>query len=229
MSNIESSTCGDGNPTLAEAFARSCNTSFILASQSLSHNQLADVASRFGFGASQSIPLAVTPSVFSETTDAAQLAMSAIGQYSDQVTPLEMAEIAQTIANGGQMMAPYLVSQVVDADLAVQSETNPTVLRTPISANIATQLTEMMKGVVNQPYGTGTSMALDGISVAAKTGTAETGTNGRANAWAVGFAPADDPQIAFAVLVEGDDTDPAPHGGTVAGPIARALLEAGIQ
>ncbi|MCW1065397.1 penicillin-binding transpeptidase domain-containing protein, partial [Streptococcus anginosus] len=53
--------------------------------------------------------------------------------------------------------------------------------------------------------------------------------NGHANAWAVGFAPADDPQIAFAVLVEGDDTDPAPHGGTVAGPIARALLEAGIQ
>lgn len=229
VSNIESSTCGDGNPTLAEAFARSCNTSFILASQSLSHDQLADVASRFGFGASQSIPLAVTPSVFPETTDAAQLAMSAIGQYSVQVTPLEMAEIAQTIANGGQMMAPYLVSQVVDADLAVQSETNPTVLHTPISADIATQLTEMMKGVVNQPYGTGTSMALDGISVAAKTGTAETGTNGRANAWAVGFAPADDPQIAFAVLVEGDDTDPAPHGGTVAGPIARALLEAGIQ
>ena len=87
-----------------------------------------------------------------------------------------------------------------------------------------------MRAVVDEPYGSGTPMAIDGVAVAAKTGTAELGDgSGRANAWAVGFAPADDPQIAFAVVVEGDDAQPVPHGGTVAGPIARALLEAGLK
>lgn len=229
VSNIESATCGNGTPTLAEAFARSCNTTFLLASQSLTHADLADVASRFGFGESFSIPLAVTPSVFPETTDAAQLAMSSIGQFSVQATPMQMAMIAQAIANDGTMMTPYLISEVVDADLAVQSQTRPKVAGTPVSADIANEITAMMTGVVSQPYGTGTSMALGGISVAAKTGTAETGIDGKANAWAVGFAPAEDPQIAFAVLVEGDDAHPVPHGGDVAGPIARALLEAGIR
>lgn len=87
----------------------------------------------------------------------------------------------------------------------------------------------MMQAVVSSPYGTGTTMALPNVAVAAKTGTAETGKGDRANAWAIGFAPADKPQIAFAVLVEGDDADPTPHGGDVAGPIARAVLEAGLK
>ena len=230
ISNVESVSCGDGKPTLAEAFARSCNTTFVLASQDLTHADLADVAESFGFGQQIDIPLEVTPSVFPAETDASQLAMSAIGQYSVQVTPLQMALVAQAIANGGTMMHPYLVKDVVDADLQVRSSTDPSELGTPISSDIASQMTELMKGVVSQPYGTGTSMAIEGVDVAAKTGTAELGDgSGRANAWAVGFAPAEDPQIAFAVIVEGDDTDPAPHGGTVAGPIARALLEAGLK
>lgn len=230
ISNIESTTCGDGKPTLTEAFARSCNTTFVLASEHLTHDELADVATRFGFGSELSIPLEVTPSQFPDETDAAQLAMSAIGQYNVQVTPLQMAMIAQTVANGGTMMTPYLVDQVVDADLQVQSTTTPKELATPISSDIASQLTQMMRAVVEEPYGSGTSMAISGVQVAAKTGTAELGDgSGRANAWAVGFAPADDPQIAFAVIVEGDDSQPVPHGGTVAGPIARALLEAGLK
>lgn len=230
ISNIESTTCGDGKPTLTEAFARSCNTTFVLASEKLTHAELADVAQRFGFGSDLSIPLRVTPSQFPDSTDAAQLAMSAIGQYDVQVTPLQMAMIAQTVADGGKMMKPYLVSQVVDADLQVQSTTSPETLSTPISSDIASKLTQMMRAVVEQPYGSGTSMAIPGVQVAAKTGTAEVGDgSGHANAWAVGFAPANDPQIAFAVIVEGDDTQPVPHGGIVAGPIARALLEAGLK
>lgn len=229
VSNIESQTCGNGTPTLAEAFARSCNTTFVLASQGLSHEDLAEVADRFGFGSAESIPLAITPSVFPEQTDAAQLAMSSIGQFSVQATPMQMARVAQAIANKGVLMRPYLISQVVDADLVVQSETSPASSGQAVSPEVARAITEMMKGVVSQPYGTGGTMALDDVQVAAKTGTAETGVDGRANAWAVGFAPADDPQIAFAVLVEGDEEDPAPHGGEVAGPIARSLLEAGLR
>lgn len=229
VSNIDSATCGDGNPTLEEAFARSCNTTFLIASQSLTHDQLSGVAKRFGFGTASAIPLSVAPSVFPDQTDPAQLAMSSIGQFSVQVTPLQMAQIAQAIGNDGTMMMPYLIDRIVDADLQVQSETTPKASSTPISADVANQLTEMMKSVVSAPYGSGTSMAIDGVSVAAKTGTAETGVDGFANAWAVGFAPADDPQIAFAVIVEGDESDPTPHGGVVAGPIARALLEAGVK
>ena len=229
VSNIESSTCGDGNPTLTEAFARSCNTTFVLASEQLTNQQLTDVTNRFGFGRESQIPLSVTPSVFPADADAAQLAMSSIGQYTVQTTPLQMAQVAQTIANEGQMMTPFLINSIVDADNQVVRTTTPTDGGHPISAETASKLRAMMEAVVSQPYGTGTTMALPNVSVAAKTGTAETGDGDRANAWAIGFAPADNPQIAFAVLVEGDDTNPTPHGGDVAGPIARAVLEAGLR
>ena len=229
VSNIESSTCGDGNPTLTEAFARSCNTTFVLASEQLTNQQLLDVTNRFGFGRESQIPLTVTPSVFPADADAAQLAMSSIGQYTVQTTPLQMAQVAQAIANDGQMMTPYLIGSIVDADNQVVRTTTPTDAGRPISSETASKLRAMMEAVVSQPYGTGTTMALPNVSVAAKTGTAETGEGDRANAWAVGFAPADNPRIAFAVLVEGDDTNPTPHGGDVAGPIARAVLEAGLK
>jgi len=229
VSNIESSTCGDGEPTLTEAFARSCNTTFVLASEQLTNQQLLDVTNRFGFGRESQIPLTVTPSVFPADADAAQLAMSSIGQYTVQTTPLQMAQVAQTIANDGQMMTPYLIGSIVDADNQVVRTTTPTDAGRPISSETASKLRAMMEAVVSQPYGTGTTMALPNVSVAAKTGTAETGEGDRANAWAVGFAPADNPRIAFAVLVEGDDTNPTPHGGDVAGPIARAVLEAGLK
>ena len=229
VSNIESSTCGDGNPTLTEAFARSCNTTFVLASEKLTTQQLTDVTKRFGFGHEQEIPLTVIPSVFPSDADSAQLAMSSIGQYTVQATPMQMAQVAQTIANGGQMMSPYLIKQIVDADNQTIRKTKATEAGRPISADTASKVTGMMQAVVSQPYGSGTPMALPNVSVAAKTGTAETGDGDRANAWAIGFAPADNPQIAFAVIVEGDETNPTPHGGDVAGPVAKAVLEAGLQ
>ena len=229
VSNIESSTCGDGKPTLTEAFARSCNTTFVLASEKLTTQQLTDVTKRFGFGHEQEIPLTVIPSVFPSDADSAQLAMSSIGQYTVQATPMQMAQVAQTIANGGQMMSPYLIKQIVDADNQTIRKTKATEAGRPISADTASKVTGMMQAVVSQPYGSGTPMALPNVSVAAKTGTAETGDGDRANAWAIGFAPADNPQIAFAVIVEGDETNPTPHGGDVAGPVAKAVLEAGLQ
>ena len=201
----------------------------MLASEQLTSQQLIDVTNRFGFGRESQIPLAVTPSVFPSDADPAQLAMSSIGQYTVQTTPLQMAQIAQTVANQGQMMTPYLIDSIVDADNQVVRTNSPTDGGRPISTETASKLRTMMEAVVSQPYGTGNTMALPNVAVAAKTGTAETGEGNRANAWAIGFAPADNPQIAFAVLVEGDDTNPTPHGGDVAGPIARAVLEAGLK
>ncbi len=224
--NIDQVPCGSGKVTLTEAFARSCNTTFALASEKMAANQLSTVASRFGFGEPLSIPLNVTPSSVPEEMDKAQLALSSIGQYDVKVTPLQMAMIAQAIGNGGEMMKPYLVGQILDAANQVQSETKPSSMGKPVSSTVARDLTGMMKAVVDEPYGTGQSMALAGVSVAAKTGTAEAGDF--TNAWAVAFAPADDPKIAVAVVVEGDESDPYPHGGDVAGPIVRSMLEGGL-
>ena len=229
IANDSHAACGNGMPTLAEAFARSCNTTFVLASQQLSHDDLADIASRFGFGTARDIPLYVTPSTFPASTDASQLALSSIGQYDVRVTPMQMAQVAQTIANGGEGMHPYVIDQVVDADLQTQSTTRPQSLGQIISKDTASVMTSLMDGVVSAPYGTAQSMAIDGVPIAAKTGTAQVGDTGYTNAWVVGFAPANDPQIAFAVVVEGDETDPAPYGSVAAGPIARALILAGLQ
>ncbi|MDO4259298.1 MAG: penicillin-binding transpeptidase domain-containing protein [Actinomycetaceae bacterium] len=229
VSNIESSECGSGNPTLKEAFARSCNTTFVLAADKLSHEDLADASSKFGFGSTLDIPLPVTPSSFPAETDPAQRAMASIGQYDVRTTPLQMAMVAQAIANKGELLTPYLVAEVVDSDLQTRSSATPVPRGRAVSAETAQTLTDMMRATVDEPYGTANSLQIDGIPVAAKTGTAETGVNGQANAWVMGFAPADDPQIAFAVVVEGDESDPVPHGGTVAGPIARAIVEAGVK
>ena len=226
VSNIESAECGNGNPSFAEAFARSCNTTFIIQSQQLTNADLTDVGSRFGFGREMVIPMRVTESVIPTDMDASQLAMASIGQYDVQVTPLEMAMVAQAVANGGELMNPYLVAAVVDSDLQRHATTTPASMGEATTPEVAATMKDLMVGVTSQPYGTGQTMALPGISVAAKTGTAEVGD--MANAWTIGFAPADDPKIAFAVVVEGDENDPVPHGGDVAGPIARSMLEVGL-
>lgn len=232
MYNNEDAECGSGEVSLTEAFARSCNTTFAIASEKLPARAMQDVTARFGFGDGISIPLSVTPSSFPEEPSPAELAMSAIGQFDVKVTPLQMAMVTQAVANGGAMMQPYLVDTIRDADNRVRSQTEPSVLSNPLTAEQASSINAMMRAVVDQPFGTGQSMAIDGVSVAAKTGTAETQTADgqvRANAWAVGFAPAEDPQIVVSVIVEGDDNDPIPHGGDVAGPIARTLMERGLN
>lgn len=230
VSNIENSECGDGNPTFSEAFARSCNTPFIELSQKITAKELSSVAERFGFGRELTIPLTVTPSFFPEDMDVAQTALASIGQYSVQATPLQMAMVAQGIAARGTIKRPYLIESIVDADLQIQDETQPREYATVSSPEITGQIAEMMREAVAAPYGTATALDIPGIPVAAKTGTAEAGANGeRTNAWAIGFAPYNDPKLAFAVLVEGDEQTPVVYGGQTAAPIARALMEVALQ
>ncbi|WP_099332802.1 peptidoglycan D,D-transpeptidase FtsI family protein [Actinomyces minihominis] len=229
VSNIDQSECGNGHPTFTEAFARSCNTAFIIESQKLAPDALAKMAERFGFGQTLNIPLTVTPSTFPTDMDAAQTAMSSIGQFEVQTTPMQMAMVAQAIANGGEMMYPYLVESIVDADNKVRSTTSARTFANPISKEIASEIGQMMVATVNEPYGTAQSAALPGIQVAAKTGTAEVGDGTRANAWTVAYAPADDPQLVVAVIVEGTEERPIAHGGAVAAPMSRVLLEVGLR
>lgn len=231
LSNIGNSTCDNGHPPLRRAFALSCNTPFATAGMNLGQDQLQKVAESFGFNKGFTMPLAVTASAFpqrdgphAEVLAPPQLAYSAIGQYNVQVTPMQMAMVAQTIANGGTQMRPYLVARELDSQLNPTSTTSPKRLGESLSASVAQQLTEMMKDVVRE--GTGKKAQIMGIEVAGKTGTAEVGDTGRADGWFVGFAPATDPTIAFAVVVEGDQNGvKALHGADVA-PIARAMIEA---
>ena len=228
VSNINMSECGSGMVTLTEAFARSCNTPFVMAPAELKTGALKDMATRFGFDQELNIPLKVTPSTFPAEMDAAQTAMSAIGQFEVQVTPMQMAMVVQTIANDGTMMRPHLVESIVDADNRVRATTKPEKLHEPIKPHLAQEMTDMMVAAVEEPYGTATALRLDGLRVAAKTGTAEVGDGSRSNGWIVGFAPADNPQVVFSIVLE--STDAAPNlSGADAGQVARELLGVSIK
>lgn len=211
--------------TLTYALQVSCNTPFSALAMEFGEEALAEQAEAFGFGAQLSIPLEVTPSVFPTGMNDAQVAMSAIGQYDVRVSPLQMAMVSAAIANDGVLMEPYLISTERGPNLQVTSTTEPTEMGEPMSASTAAQLRQMMVAVVEN--GTGTAGQIPGVSVAGKTGTAESGTDAPQHAWFTAFAPAEDPQVAVAVVVEhgGAQGDEA-TGGRTAAPIAAAVMEA---
>ena len=138
--------------------------------------------------------------------------------------------VAAGVANGGSVMKPYLVAEEQAPDLSSLKITEPEQLSRAVSPEVASELTDMMVGVVEQPYGTGGNAAIPGVTVAGKTGTAQDGSQRPPHVWFMAFAPAENPQVAVAVLVEnggrlGNDAT----GGAVAAPIARAVMEAVLQ
>ena len=140
------------------------------------------------------------------------------------------AVIAATVANGGLRMEPHLVASLQGPDYSDLSTTKPASVEQAMSSDVAATLTRMMieaekhaeLGIVNG--------SLPGVQIASKTGTAEHGDGLPPNAWYIGFAPADDPKIAIAVIVEdGGDRGQSATGASVAAPIARAVLAAGLE
>ena len=145
----------------------------------------------------------------------------AFGQWTMQVTPLQMAMVASTVANGGVVPKPYLVQKIVSNEGSTIRTTRPSNLGRAIKPQTAQELNQMMVAVVQG--GTGTAAAIPGIQVAGKTGTAETGVDRVYTAWFVAFAPADNPQVAIAVVLEKQANG---FGGVVAAPIAKQVMEA---
>ena len=229
LPNFEGGTCGPTDEvSLADSIRVSCNTSMAWLAGRLGAGALNEQAGKFGFGQSVEVPMSVTPSVYPSDPDPAQLALTGIGQFEVRVTPMQVAMISAAIANEGVQMNPFLVESARDSDLDIIDETDPFEFATPISQDTASALSEMMVNVVSD--GSGSAAAIPGVQVAGKTGTAEFGTEGAAHAWFTGFAPADDPQIAMAVVVESASGDwTGESGGRVAAPIGRAVLEAGIN
>jgi peptidoglycan glycosyltransferase len=143
----------------------------------------------------------------------------AFGQERLLATPLQMAMVAATVANGGREMRPYVVDHVTDPGGTTISTTHPQELARPIGHHVAQDLTTMMEAVVTG--GTGTAAQIPGIRVAGKTGTAETGGT-KNTTWFIAFAPADAPRVAVAVVLENQTG----YGGTTAAPIAKTIMQA---
>ncbi len=238
IENAHDESCGG---TFEETFAESCNTVFAPLGVEVGEEKLVETAEKFGFNQEPTLYNAEAteaadpqpmdmPTTFDET--GTELSVSAIGQGTVLATPLGMASVAQTIANGGQRSPTSIVT-----DPALQSGAEPVQVTSKENARV---MTSLMEAVVD--YGTGTSAALPGIQVAGKTGTAElgpkpnqppTGPRRRArspdpeqivDAWFIAFAPAKKPKLAIAVTVADADGD----GGEIAAPIAQDILAAGL-
>ncbi|HYO40975.1 MAG TPA: penicillin-binding transpeptidase domain-containing protein, partial [Nocardioidaceae bacterium] len=208
----------------------SCNVSFGDIGMRLGADALRAQAEKFGFGQTylNDLPGQVR-SRFPADPDEPQTALSAIGQYDVAATPLQMAMVVGGIANGGTVMRPYLVDEVRAPDLSVLDKARPEAYRSnAVSASVARQLTTMMVSVVDR--GTATPAQIPGIEVAGKTGTAQSSPQRPPYAWFVSFAPADNPQVAVAVLVEDAGVERnAISGSGLAAPIAKQVMQAVID
>ena len=150
------------------------------------------------------------------------LAECGFGQGALAVTPLQMALVTATLAHQGQFMRPYLVQEIRNPDGKKLFEHQPEKWTQAVSSQTADQVSAMMQAVM-KPGGTGSHLRLPGVTLAGKTGTAQN-PHGRTHAWFVAFAPAAAPQVAVAVIVENGGV-----GGQVAGPIARAAIQAALK
>jgi peptidoglycan glycosyltransferase len=220
-----------GPITLTKALTNSVNTVWATVGEDLGRGTLFKYMRRYGFYRKPLIDLPADEKRASgvygrngellRPSDAVDLGRVSIGQERLQVTPLQMALVAAGVANGGSLMRPTLVREVRDRDGRVVRRIKPSEQSEVMKRRTAAQLAGMMAKVVEE--GTGTAAALEGISVAGKTGTAEKGVANQA--WFIGFAPVARPRVAIAVTVEQTQG----QGGTVAAPIAKQVMESLLQ
>jgi peptidoglycan glycosyltransferase len=203
----------------------SCNITFAQLGAALGEDVIRNTAEKFGFGESVQIPMSSEPSVYPRAMDAPTLMLSSFGQASVRVSPLQIAMVSMGVANGGKVMNPTLIESIIAPDLTVLQPFEPKEFSQAISAQTAATLTQMMvEGVSN---GAASNARIDGVDVAGKTGTAENGEGEPYTLWFTGFAPANDPQVAVAVVVEnGGGFGQSAFGNAVAAPIAKQVLEA---
>lgn len=209
-----------GRVDLKKAFTNSLNTYFVRKSVDMGIDVMAEVSERYMVNKKVDFELPLETSTWDYKRngfDRTALGAAGIGHDTLLVTPLEMCMVASTIANDGVMMQPKLVKSITDKDEKNVYKAKDEKLSIVTSKSKANTIRDMMVDVVNE--GTGKAAYIDGIQVAGKTGTADK-SNGLIDAWFVGFAPAYDPQIAVAIVVE----DANDTGGVTVAPIARNLL-----
>jgi penicillin-binding protein A len=215
-----------GDIDMTTALTNSVNTWWAQVGEKLGKETMFKYMDRYGFNAKPRLDYpgfqlaasgAYSGNRLLTPSDAIDIGRVAIGQERLRVTPLQMAEVAATVANKGELMEPRLWSKVTDPDGRV-THLDPAHQSRVMSEDTAATLNDMMTKVVQE--GTGTAAAVSGIDVAGKTGTAEI-SSGVNDAWFIGFAPANDPQIAIACIVE----HTSGFGGPTCGPIFKAVAE----
>lgn len=228
LTNAEPAGDGaNGTISLKNAMAYSSNTAFAQLGVALGDTTVSDMAKKLGFDStitidgtdSTGLPMRAVASQFPQNLTKDKLALASIGQGDTLVTPLQNAMVAAAVANKGKVMRPTLVDRVRFSDLSVLPDTKPQVMSTAFSEDTANKLTEAMEAVVTEGN---PNLAIPGVSVAAKTGTAQIGVgNSSIDGWTIGFAPADNPKIAVAVVVHNVDV----YGSLAAGPIMTAVMK----
>lgn len=236
ISNFGGGLCNDGSRlTLRQALTVSCNTAFAQLGVEIGAEALIEQAEAFGLNADWDFDLPFATSLIPSELDEPATAQSAIGQRDVRVTPLQMAMVSATVANDGVLIRPRLLERVEDPAGRVVREFGPQTLvldgqsdAQVVSSQTAAVLQEMMRSVVTD--GSGRNAAIPGVDVAGKTGTAQTAEGANPTVWFIGFAPADDPQVAVAVVVpDGGDVGSEATGGAVAAPIARDVMRAAVS
>lgn len=227
LKNFGGESCGG---TLLNSFTVSCNTTFGQLGLQLG-DQFVPGMAKFGIGSTP--PLDISPGAVPSVGPPAGgfqanqplYAFAGIGQGDVAVTPLQMALVADGIANGGVIMKPHAVAEVRDSNAQLIRRIDASPWMTATTPQVAAAVTQMMVNVVNNPNGTGTGARIPGVTVAGKTGTAQTVAGAAPHAWFVAFAPAEAPRYAVAVIVEhGGSAGSEATGGRVAAPIAAQML-----
>lgn len=209
-----------GRLNLRTSFAESCNGSFANIGTSLKLSSFQDLCGKLYFG--KKLPVSFEHNkgrfVLDKNSDQAEIAQTSMGQGETVVTPLQNAMITAMIANGGEMMTPYLIDHVENEAERTVKQYEPASLGQTIPEWLAKEMNTMMVAVVEE----GTATALRNLSsqAAGKTGSAEVDSDGTTNAWFVGYAPAENPRIAVSIVVEGVGT-----GSRYAVPIARKMFQ----
>ncbi|PWN02589.1 cell division protein FtsI [Nocardioides silvaticus] len=222
--------CNPEEVSFGTAMAQSCNTAFAKMAVELGPEKMREQAEAFGFNSDYLLDL--TPQVQSiypsgedgEDLNDAQTAQTGFGQFEVQATPLQMAMVVAALGNRGTLMRPYLVDEVQSAEYETLERTDPDEIRDAVSPTTADQVTDLMVETVDN--GTASPAQIPGVTVAGKTGTAQRGVPGEPPyGWFVSFAPAEDAEVAVAVMIQ-EAPGKEIAGGQLGGPIAKAVMEA---
>ncbi len=227
LRNFGGSACGG---TLPEILRVSCNTAFAQLGLDMGAQALAAAANQFGFNKVPPIDLpfgaqSVFPDPSAFARDKPALAKSAIGQQDVAATPLQMALVAAGIANNGVIMTPHVMAEIRDSKAELLEKYEPKPWLEAVPPEVAHAVRDMMVGVV--AAGSGANAQIPGVSVAGKTGTAQTGL-GTSHTWFIAFAPAEAPRVAVAVMLENQPSSNEFTGGALAAPIARDVMVAAL-
>jgi len=226
LGNFGGGSCGG---TLRSSLVNSCNATFAALGYQLGS---AFTPAMEQCGINSAPPIDLSPSAVASVGPLAganqpRFALAGIGQGDVFTSPLQMALIAESIANGGKILEPHVVKEIQNSQGKTVRAVATKEWKTCMSPTTAQSLTSMMVDVVNQGTGTAASLADQGVTVAGKTGTAQTGVAGEnPHAWFIAFAPAEAPRFAIAVIIEhGGDFGSEATGGHVAAPIAKEVLQ----